>query len=252
MFMTKKVDFVLRFSALLMTAVIFFAAVGCSKMEEATSDHVSVVDESVKTTPEGIKIPEIKSDDTIMPKYVDISLYDEENYADIYLEKKFEFNVTYCGSELTVPSSLKVMKKEGWSIVEGSEFNEDSTVRAGTSVEVSFVNEYNKQIIAVFYNPKNSSVALKKCKLVKFKIPENILDNPESVYGQFWVNGISNESAITDIINYLGSPSHFYAVSENEYYLDYFIFENDKRSGITVYVDPTDDGVHSIEFSYYK
>lgn len=246
----KRRFFLLRTVAMVLALALFAASVGCSRMEQSSNGSASAQYKSA-TTPDGIKIPEIKSDDTIMPKYFDISLYDEENYADIYLGKKFEFNVTYCGSKLSVPSSLKQMNNEGWRLLEGSEYTEDSTVLAGSSVEVVFINDYDNQINAVFYNPKNSSVALKKCDLVKFKIKENIHDNAESPYGQFWVNGISNSSAITDIVNYLGAPSHFYAVSPTEYYLDYFILEKDKRSGITVYVNPSDDGVHAIEFSYY-
>ncbi len=245
----KKFFPLVKITAAMLSAAMLFLAAGCSKMESGGSENMQ--SDTVSTTSDGVKIPEIKSDDTIMPNFFDISLYDEENYADIYLGKKFEFNVTYCGSKLSVPSSFKQMKKEGWHIIDGSKFNEDSTVLAGSSVEVTFVNEYNNHIDAIFYNDKNSSVTLKKCDLVKFKIKENIHDNDASPYGQFWVNGISNASSITDIVNYLGAPSHFYAVSETQYYLDYFIYERDKRSGITVYVNPTDDTVHSIEFAYY-
>ena len=117
----------------------------------------------------------------------------------------------------------------------------------------SFLDEYdyNKEIIAVFYNSSRSSVSLKKCDIVKFIIPENYLNAENSVYGQFWINGVNNGSAITDVIEYLGAPSHFYAVSDNEYYLDYFLFEKDKRTGITVYINPVDDCVNAIEVSYY-
>lgn len=245
----KKIFSATRTIAIILAISLLSLAAGCSKMEKGGSDGSA--GDTVSTASGEIKIPEIKSDDTVMPKYFDISLYDEENYADIYLGKKFAFNVTYCGSKLSVPSSYKQMEKDGWHIIEDSEFNENSTVLAGSSVEVVFVNGYNNHIDAVFYNDRNSSATLKKCDLVKFKIKENIHDNDASHYGQFWVNGISNDSAITDIVDYLGAPSHFYAVSETEYYLDYFIFENDKRSGITVYVNPTDDTVSAIEFSYY-
>ncbi|MCQ2440684.1 MAG: hypothetical protein MJ076_02150 [Clostridia bacterium] len=198
-----------------------------------------------------IKIPEIKSDDEIMPTYLDISLYDEENYADIYLGEKYKYNITYCGSEIKVPSSYKEMVKKGWKVAESSEFTPDSIILAGKSAEVIFVNGYDKLLNAVFFNSGKSSVSLKKCPIVKFRVPENIINNPDSLYGQFWVNGVSNESAITDIVEYLGSPSHFYAVNSNEYYLDYFLSKKDKRTGITVYVNPMDDVVNSIEISYY-
>ena len=58
--------------------------------------------------------------------------------------------------------------------------------------------------------------------------------------------------AITDVINTLGTPSHFYKVSDNLYYLDYFITKKDRRNGITVYINPNEDNIVSIEFSYYK
>ena len=58
--------------------------------------------------------------------------------------------------------------------------------------------------------------------------------------------------AITDVINTLGTPSHFYKVADNNYYLDYFITKKDRRNGITVYLDPVEDLVTAVEFSYYK
>ncbi len=198
-----------------------------------------------------VKIPEIKSDDEKMPTYFDISLFDEENYSQIYLGKKFEHNVTYSGKKIEMPSSLDDMRESGFELIGDSEYKEDSQIFAGKSQKASFVDKYGKQIIAVFYNPSKSSVALKKCDIVKFIIPENVYLNSESVYGQFFVNGVSNESAITDVIEYLGAPSHFYAVDETHYYLDYFINAKDKRSGITVYVDIQNDNVTAIEFSLY-
>ena len=71
-------------------------------------------------------------------------------------------------------------------------------------------------------------------------------------YNEFSVNGVNNKMAITDIIDTLGTPSHFYGLAENNYYLDYFISKDDRRNGITVYIDPTNDSVTAIEFSYYK
>ena len=198
-----------------------------------------------------IKISEIKSDDPVMPSYVDISLYDEENYANIYLGKNFKFKVTYAGSAVKVPWTYKEIVADGWTLVPSDEYSEESQILAGKSITVDFNNEYKKTITAVFYNGKNSSVALKECPIVKFIIKENGLNVPESNYGQFWVNGVSNISAITDVIELLGSPSHFYRVSENKYYLDWFISKEDRRSGITVYVDTAEDHIDSIEFSYY-
>lgn len=223
----------------------------CQKFDDNYGKSSSKESTAADSVSKQIKIPEIKSDDSVMPTYIDISLYDEENYADIYLGEKFEYKVTYAGSALSVPSSYANITKEGFKLADSEEYNEDSQILAGKSLTADFVNEYNKKITAVFYNNKKSSVSLKKCPIVKFIIKENELSNPESEYGQFWINGISNVSAITDAIEYLGSPSHFYCISENKYYLDWFITKQDRRSGITVYVDTAEDTIDSIEFSYY-
>lgn len=223
----------------------------CQKFDDNYGKSSSKESTAADSVSKQIKIPEIKSDDSVMPTYIDISLYDEENYADIYLGEKFEYKVTYAGSALSVPSSYANITKEGFKLADSEEYNEDSQILAGKSLTADFVNEYNKKITAVFYNDKKSSVSLKKCPIVKFIIKENELSNPESEYGQFWINGISNVSAITDAIEYLGSPSHFYCISENKYYLDWFITKQDRRSGITVYVDTAEDTIDSIEFSYY-
>ena len=243
-----------RILSLVLCCLMVAGLVSCEKFDanygkSSASNQTASADQ--KTASEDIKIPEIKSDDSIMPTYVDISLYDEENYADIYLGKDFEYKITYVGSALSVPSSYKKITAEGFALVPSDEYNEDSQIMAGKSLTVEFVNEYNKKLTAVFYNNKKSSSSLKKCPIVKFIIKENGLINTESQYGQFWVNGVSNVSAITDIIELLGSPSHFYCVAENKYYLDWFIPESDRRSGITVYVDTAEDHIDAIEFSYY-
>lgn len=229
-----------------------FCLSACEKFDEnygKSSAQPQKSDDQVATNE--IKIPEIKSDDSVMPTYVDISLYDEENYADIYLGKDFRYNVTYVGSVLELPTSYKNITKDGWSLVESEKYNEDAQIMAGKSLEVELVNDYGKKLTAVFYNSKKSSVSLKKCPIVKFIIKENGLLNSESGYGQFWINGISNVSAITDVIELLGSPSHFYRVSENKYYLDWFVTKSDRRSGITVYIDTIEDHIDAVEFSYY-
>ncbi len=239
---------------LILCIVFVLSLSACEKFDDnygKSSATPNVQNDTEKTTSQNIKIPEIKSDDSVMPTYIDISLYDEENYADIYLGKDFEYNITYVGSVLKVPSTYKEITGGGWSIAQTSEYDENSQILAGKSLEVEFVNDYQKQLIAVFYNNKKSSVSLKKCPIVKFIIKQNGLITPDSSYGQFWVNGVSNVSAITDVIELLGSPSHFYCVSENKYYLDWFITEKDRRSGITIYVDTAEDHIDSIEFSYY-
>lgn len=228
---------------------VLLSVTSCTPFDKTYGESEAKASE-VTSSYENIKIPEIKSDDEIMPTFIDISLYDEENYADIYLGKKFKYNFTYAGSQLTLPTSYKEMAKNGWQLVEG-EYTVDSAVMAGKTAKASFVNEYNKQITAVFFNDTQSSRELKKCSIVKLIIPENCIYTPDSLYGQFWINGVSNDSAITDIVEYLGSPSHFYAVSERQYYLDWFLTEKDKRSGITIYIDTEDDCITALEVSCY-
>ena len=240
-----------RIFSMVLCCVFLFCLSACEKFDENYGKSSARPEKSEnKTSNEEIKIPEIKSDDEIMPTYVDISLYDEENYADIYLGKDFKYKITYVGSALEVPTTYKNMTQEGWSLVESPEYDENSQILAGKSITTEFINEYNKKITAVFYNSKKSSVSLKKCLIVKFIVKENIID-ANAPYGQFFVNGVNNVSAITDIIERLGSPSHFYRVAENKYYLDWFISEKDRRSGITIYVDTAEDRIDSIEFSYY-
>lgn len=243
-----------KIMAFAFVVLLIFALASCEKMDPdyGASNASSTAEKAEEEKKyEDVEIPAIKSDDEVMPTYFDISLYDEENYSDIYLGKKFEYNISYSGSEIEVPSSYKKMLKNGWSVVESEEYNKDSQLLAGKSLKVNFVNEYKKQIVAVFHNSTNSSAALKNCPIAKFIIPENVMNNPDSVYGQFFVNGVSNESAITDIIEYLGAPSHFYNEGDGKYYLDYFISEKDKRCGITVYIDVNNDTVDAIEFSMY-
>ena len=232
--------------ALLLALLCLFAFASCSRVTENSSDSASDT-----ASDKVIKIPEIQSEDTVMPKFLDISLYDVENYADIYLGKNFKFQATYEGTEISVPTTYSTMQKKNWKLKETEEINPSSIILAGKTLEATFENSHGIIINAVFYNSSKSSVELKECKIVKFSVLENNLYNSESQYGQFWINGVSNSSDIAGIIEYLGAPSHFYAVSENEYYLDYFISEKDKRSGITVYVDPVNDDVKSIIFAKY-
>lgn len=239
-----------RILSVLLCLAIALSLSACGEFEEGGSSSVENTDTTSEEKTE-IKIPEIKSDDTVMPSYVDISLYDEENYSDIYLGKNFKFKVTYAGSAIKLPWTYRDILEEGWVLVPSDEYSENSQILAGKSITADFTNDYKKTITAVFYNGENSSVSLKECPIVKFIIKENGLNIPESKYGQFWVNGISNVSAITDIIECLGSPSHFYRVSENKYYLDWFISASDRRSGITVYVDTAEDHIDAIEFSLY-
>ena len=61
----KKNAFLLRVAATVVALSLFALTAGCSKMEEGGSE--SVTKDTVSTSSGEIKIPEIKSDDTIMP-----------------------------------------------------------------------------------------------------------------------------------------------------------------------------------------
>ena len=223
--------------------------VGCSEVDNNYGVESEI--EKDEDSASEFEIPEIKSSDKVMPTYLDISLYDEENYSSVYLGSKYKYRITYAGSNLSLPTDYKTFVKEGWQFAEGTEYDEKTLVLAGEKLEVTFVNEYDNIIDVVFYNSGKSSASIKKCDIVKFIIKENYLNIEDSKYGQFWVNGVGNGSAITDVIERLGAPSHFLSVSDTEYHLDYFISKDDKRSGIMVNIDPLNDTVNSIEISYY-
>lgn len=237
--------------AVIITVFMVLLLSACSPVDRdyAVSSEESV--SSVKAAPEDVAHPEIMSDDKIMPQFVDISVFDEENYSEVYLGKRFKFNITYADDEFTVPTKLSVLEKKGWRLVENSLYDEESLVYACDYVQMVLEKDGGAKITATFYNSSNSSVQLKKCNIVKFKIENDFYTNAES-YRKFNVNGINNKMAITDIIDTLGTPSHFYGTAENDYYLDYFISEKDRRNGITVYINPSEDSVSAVEFSYYK
>lgn len=246
----------LKLTALICILGIVTGLSACSKVdkeygvESQTSDTASIVS-FVEKDPD-YDYPEIMSDDRTISKYIDISKYDEENYADIYLGKRFDIEAVYDGAELPVPFSYKKLTKNGWQLVENSKYDENSTVFSCETVETQFVNANGKKLMVIFYNSKDSSVKLSECNIVKFRIENNCLFTAESEYGDFNIGGVMNSSAITDIIDTLGAPSHFYAVSDSQYYFDYFLTEKDRRNGITVYFDVAEDSVTSIEWSYYK
>ncbi len=214
---------------------------GVQSQEKASAGDRQNFDEDMK----------IMSDDKVMPNYVDISLFDEENYADIYLGKKFQIDAVFMGKSLPVPATLSELAEKGWTLSEGNEYDPKSLVFAYETINITLENEKGIKVKAQCYNSSRSSVKLEKCNVVKFRIENDFYRNDKE-YSPFNVNGITNTMAITDITDILGTPSHFYAVSEKSYYLDYFITKRDRRNGITVYVNPVEDSVTAIEFSYYK
>ncbi len=235
---------------LMLTALFLLTLCSC---READSEFGVVSEENISDTEtkKEIDLPEITSLDSKMPKYFDISLFDEENYADIYLGKKFEINAVYDNSYFSVPTTMEEISTNGWELVSGSDYDENSLIYAKETVELKFKNKDGAKIDALFYNSTNSSVRLSKCEIVKFRISNNYLKN-KADFDEFNINGITNTAVITDIIEILGTPSHFYKKTENTYYFDYFLQKRDRRNKIRIHIDLLEDAVTAVEFSNYK
>ncbi len=235
--------------SLLLISVFVLSMCGCTKADKIYGEVSEPQVVSDVSSVQSSTLPEITSLDSKMSKYFDISLFDEENYADIYLGKKFEINAVYDNSYFSVPTNMDDIGKSGWQLVEGSDYDENSLVYAKETVELNFKNTQGAEITALFYNSSNSSIRLSKCDIVKFRINNNY---PNENYKEFNVCGITNISVITDITQILGTPSHFYKKTENTYYFDYFLEKRDRRNKIRIFVDLENDSVTAVEFSKYK
>lgn len=236
--------------SLLISVLLIFTFVGCdvSKSEDSS---VSKNNGSQAVRVESDDSPLIMSSDRVMNKYFDISVFDEENYADIYLGKKFKIDCTYADDVFEVPTTINKMNELGWWLCKGNSYDENSLVFSYETIETLLVNEKGTMITAWFYNSSKTSKKLGECNIVKFLINNDFYSEVEN-HETFNLNGITDSMAITDIIEKLGTPSHFYEVSEELYYLDYFITKKDRRNGITIYVNPVNDCIVSFEISYYE
>ncbi len=233
----------------LLAVLMVISVCACSPVD----DDYGVSSEALPDEAEHIDVGDTKimSSDRVMSKYFDISLFDEENYSDIYLGKKFEIDAVFGDFNLEVPVKISRLEEQGWRLADGNEYDKNSLVFAYETIDATITNDVGHIIAIQFYNSSRSSVKLSECYVVKYKIENYFYKNIEN-WTEFNVNGITNTMAITDVINTLGTPSHFYKVSDNNYYLDYFITKKDRRNGITVYLDPIEDLVTAVEFSYYK
>lgn len=240
-----------RLSALLLAFVIVFSVCGCSPVDK--NYGVSSVNSSTdsSTEIEDIGDTKIMASDRVMSRYFDISLFDEENYSEVYLGKKFKIEPVIDEINFVVPAKLHEVEALGWNLCDGNSYDANSLVFSYETVDLYFENENGVKIFAQVYNSSRSSKKLDECYIVKFKIDNAFYSSPEN-YIKFDVNGVNNTMAITDIIEILGVPSRFYKVSDTLYYLDYFITKKDRRNGITVYINPADDLITAIEFSFYK
>ena len=248
----KKLKTIICFALAFLLAVL---AMACSPVDNNYGVSSQPAETSKTTTTKVVEETEsdlpIMSSDRVMSNYFDISLFDEENYSEIYLGKKFKFDAVFAGDKFEVPLKIADLAESGWYLCEGNTYDENSLVFSYETVDAIFENTDGVRISAQLYNSTRSSLKLSECYVVKFIITNDFYTSPNG-YNAFKINGITNTMAITDVINTLGTPSHFYAVSESCYYLDYFVSKKDRRNGITVYVNPIDDSILSIEFSYYK
>ncbi len=242
-----------KFFAVSLVLVLFLSAfTACSPIDNdyGVSSEASVAgDEKISDVVSEEKF--IMSSDRVMSKYFDISLFDEENYADIYLGENFNIKASFAGKEFNLPCYISDFEEKGWKLSAGNSYDKNSLVFAYETIDAVFVNKSDVKIAVQFYNSSKSSIRLSECYIVKVRIENDFYSNPKK-YSKFNINGIKNGMAITDIVNTLGTPSHFYKVSSKSYYLDYFITKADRRNGITVYINPLDDSITSIEFSYYN
>lgn len=226
---------------------------GCSPVDDnyGVSSTTSTKPAPVVSYPENIEPPKIKSLDTRMSLFFDLSLYDEENYSQIYLGKDYEFEILYEGIGIDLPTTLDTLNHKNWDFAPNQSYDSDSMINAGLMVETLFSNKQKKKMLVYFYNESNTSVKLTECPIVRIEIPQNSAVTKSREYGNFNINGVINSAAITDVIQMLGAPSHFHADSKDEYTLDWFKSADDRRKKITVSVSLENDCVTSIAVSDY-
>ena len=234
--------------SLMLVMVFLLTLTACKKADQKYGVESETADiSSVKST----SLPEISSLDDKMPKYFDISQFDEENYADIYLGKKYEIKANFVGTDFELPTTLNELSFDGWFLKFGSDYNGDSLIYAKETVELVIENQNKAVVTALFYNSSNSSVRLSECNIVKLRFNNNFSKKTED-YDEFNINGVTNTSVITDVIGTLGIPSHFYKKTEKTYYFDYFLYKRDRRNKIRVYVNLEKDQITAVEVSKYK
>ena len=124
------------------------------------------------------------SSDRVMSKYFDISLFDEENYSDVYLGKKFEINAVFGDFNFEVPVKIDRLEEQGWRLADGNEYDKNSLVFAYETIDATITNDLGHIIAIQFYNSSRSSVKLSECYIVKFRIENDFYTNPQG-YNEF-------------------------------------------------------------------
>lgn len=239
-----------KFLSTILILTFALLLIGCGKVDRNYGvDTASNTEKSVKSKSD--EVSKITSLDNKMAQYFDITLFDEENYSNVYLGKDFEIKADFDNTLFSLPSKIADLEKSGWKLSKGSDYDKSSLIYANETVELSFTNVNGSIITALFYNSLNTSVRASDCNIVKFRISNGYVKNAGK-FSSFNINGITNTSVVTDIIGILGTPSHFYKKTENLYYFDYFLEESDRRNKIRIYVNLSEDAITAVEFSNYK
>ena len=127
----------LKLLALIISLALLLSFSGCAKpdnnfgVEEKITDKIDNLDTSSVSN-------KITSLDSMMSKYFDITLFDEENYSNIYLGSKFKLNAKYNGTKFSFPTKLNTLARRGWELVDGSDYNENSLIYAKETAELIF------------------------------------------------------------------------------------------------------------------
>ena len=122
--------------SLIIVMILILSFSGCAKpdnnfgVEEKKADEADIIE--VESQPH-----KITSLDSMMSKYFDITLFDEENYSNIYLGSKFKLVAKYNGSKFTFPCRLDILERKGWELVDGSDYNKNSLIYAKETAELT-------------------------------------------------------------------------------------------------------------------
>ncbi len=235
----------LRFLAATVSVLMLTVSAGCEKAGKAAPENTesTVIDST---------LPVIKSSDTTMALYMNIGLFDEENYSSVYIGNSIDLSIKYDGILLNVPSSSVALASSGFTLGDTKISTADMTIKAGETLETLYTDKNGKLLHVFFYNSKSRTATLSDCKIVRLKVDENFAVTGSKSHGTFEVGGVTNASAVTDVIEKLGTPSHFHDEGNGIYSLDYFVSKEDRRNKITVWINTEDDCITSIAVSDYR
>lgn len=236
------------FLLFLSIGLVFLSA--CNPVEDSMGTPTEEEIETPKYKYKDVVPLSIPSDDRVMSVFFDITYYNVENYAEIYLGKDYKITGEFDGIKLTAPSDYSTLIKGGFVLDDKNDFSDKSIVYAGDKHTLTFKSPNGYTLDAVFYNDQAQSKKLSECILVKYECKNDSTD-PNTIKSLLSVNGISFSSSLSEVITKLGYPSHFHKENDNLYSLDYFLDKDDLRNRITVFAYPAEDSVTSISFCKY-